>query len=484
MSIRFKLLLSNIIMTVVPIFTAIILFIILIGVSFDKSGLASCKNGNSFDKVTEDTFKEFVGIINDALNNPDKLKDIEYLKRIDKKLETINSGVSFVIENKIYYISEKADKEKLEKLVQKNDINRSHEWNHESYEKNQYLNYDFKLTSGEKCTLYIFVDSSPIKKFFATLFSNFTKYFLLIILVANGILTIIVSQSIIKPLKKLKYGVEQIKDGNLSFEINEKTGDEVGDVCRAFEEMRKRLLGALEQQLKFEEERNEFIASISHDLKTPITSIKGHIEGIRDGVADTPQKSDKYMEIIYKKTIDMDRLINDLTFYSNQTLKKVPFNFSKVNLRIFIEDMIDEYQIELENLGIGIETVYDLDDNTVVKADVEKLKRVVTNIFENSIKHMDKQDGKIIIDVTDNKEKVLIGIHDNGEGIKEEYLSKIFTRFYRADVSRNTSKGGSGLGLAIAKQIIEEHGGSIWAQSEFGKGTAIYFELEKIGGLG
>lgn len=482
MSIRFKLLLSNIIMTVVPIFTAIILFIILIGVSFDKSGFANCKPGDRLDKITEDTFKEFVGITNDALNNPDKLKDIEYLKSIDNKLETFNSGVSFVIENKIYYISKKADKQKLEELVQERDLDRGDGWKHDHYEKDQYINYDFKLTSGEKCTLYIFVDSSPIKKFFTIFFSDFSKYFLLIILVANGILTIIVSQSIIKPLKKLKYGVEQIKDGNLSFEINEKTGDEVGDVCRAFEEMRQRLSSALVQQLQLEEERNEFIASISHDLKTPITSIKGHIEGIRDGVADTPQKNEKYMEVIYKKTIDMDRLINDLTFYSNQTLKKVPFNFSKVNLKIFIEDMIDEYQIELENLGIGIETVYDLDDNTIVKADAEKLKRVVTNIFENSIKHMDKQDGKIIINITDNNEKVLIGIHDNGEGIKEEFLSKIFTRFYRADVSRNTSKGGSGLGLAIAKQIIEEHGGSIWAKSEFGKGTAIYFELEKIGG--
>jgi len=117
-----------------------------------------------------------------------------------------------------------------------------------------------------------------------------------------------------------------------------------------------------------------------------------------------------------------------------------------------------------------------------VKADVEKLKRVIANIFENSIKYMNKAEGHIKIDVEDKGSKVLIGIHDNGEGIKAEYLPYIFNRFYRADPSRNATKGGSGLGLAIARQIIEEHGGRIWAESEFGKGASIYFELEKIGG--
>jgi signal transduction histidine kinase len=299
-------------------------------------------------------------------------------------------------------------------------------------------------------------------------------------LITNGLLAFIVSQSIIRPLKKLKYGAEQIKEGNLTFVIDEKSGDEVGQVCRAFEQMRQKLKAALEQQIKYDEERNEFIASISHDLKTPITSIKGHIDGLKDGVADTPEKTDKYMDIIYKKVIDMDRLINDLTFYSNQTLKKVPFNFSKVNLKVFIEDLIDEYEFELGKLGISIKCDYSLPDNTLVKADSEKLKRVVSNTFENSIKYMDKENGEIKIDVQDKQNKVLIGIHDNGEGIEQEHLHSVFNRFYRADPSRNTAKGGSGLGLAIASQIIEEHGGKIFAQSEYGKGTSIYFDLEKV----
>jgi signal transduction histidine kinase len=203
---------------------------------------------------------------------------------------------------------------------------------HSKRDEFQYFNHEFKLSNGENCTLYIFFDTSPISKFLGSFVGNFTGGFILIVLITNGILTFILSRNIIRPLKKLKYGAEQIKNGNLAFSINEKSRDEVGDVCRAFEEMRQRLKDALEQQLKYDEERNEFIASISHDLKTPITSIKGHIDGLRDGVADTPEKSEKYMDIIYRKTVDMDRLINDLTFYSNQTLKKIPFIFQRLTL--------------------------------------------------------------------------------------------------------------------------------------------------------
>ncbi|KNY29582.1 sensor histidine kinase [Pseudobacteroides cellulosolvens] len=484
MSIKIKLLLSNILMIMIPLISSLILAVILIGVNFDKTGFEHHKTGDQFDKVAQEIFKEFITISNDTLNNPDKLKDLAYLKSVDDKLKSLNSGIGFVVNNNIYYLSEKIDRLKFQNKIstESRSEDKSYKEKHaKDHDNIQYFNHDFKLSTGEQCTLYIFFDISPIRKFVSSFMSDFMKYFLLIVLFTNGVLTFIVSQSIVKPLRKLKYGVEQIKDGNLSFEISEKSKDEVGAVCRAFEEMRQRLKDALEQQLRYDEERNEFIASITHDLKTPITSIKGHVEGLRDGIADTPEKNDKYLDIVYKKAVDMDRLINDLTFYSNQALKKIPFNFSKANLKIFIEDMMDEYQIELEKLGISIASSYDLDDNTMVKADVEKLKRVIANIFENSIKYMDKEEGHINIDVQDKGNKVLIGIQDNGEGIKEEYLPNIFNRFYRADPSRNTSKGGSGLGLAIASQIIEEHGGKIWAESEFGKGTGIYFELEKIG---
>ncbi|WP_010246010.1 sensor histidine kinase [Acetivibrio cellulolyticus] len=482
MSIRFKLILSNVLMIVIPLVSSVVLAIILIGTNFDKAGFGHDSSKEISDEVVQNTFKEFITISNDALNNPDKFKSLQYLQNIDTKLRALNGYLGFTIEDKIYYLSDKIARQKFENHLSLIAANKqsSDESDH-TFDEMDYFNHKFKLSDGKDCTIYIFFNTKPFENFFHGFVSNFVSWFLIIVLLTNGVLTFIVSRSIIKPLKKLKYGAEQIKDGNLSFVIDEKSKDEVGEVCHAFEEMRYRLKSALEQQLKYDEERNEFIASISHDLKTPLTSIKGHIDGLKDGVADTPEKTARYMDIIYKKVIDMDRLINDLTFYSNQTLKKVPFNFSKVNLKIFIEDMIDEYQIELDKLGITITSCYNLSGDTLVKADSEKLKRVIANIFENSIKYMNNENSQIKIDVQDRQDKVLIGIHDNGEGIKKEHLPNIFNRFYRADPSRNTTKGGSGLGLAIASQIIEEHGGRIWAESEFGNGTSIYFQLEKVG---
>ncbi|TYQ17990.1 UNVERIFIED_CONTAM: phospho-acceptor domain-containing protein [Acetivibrio alkalicellulosi] len=479
MSIRFKLLLSNIFMIVIPLVSSLILAIIIIGVNLDRADFKNHKFEDRFSEVAHDVFKEFITISNDALYNPDRFYDMDYLKNMDTKLKTLNSSMAFTINDEIYYLSDKINKQEfkdhLSRVSKKQNENEKYIFCEMSY-----FNHSFNLSTGEDCSLYIFFSTKPIEKFAEGFVKDFLKGFFIIIILTNGILTFFVSRSIIRPLRKLKYGAEQIKEGDLSFVIDEKSNDEVGEVCHAFEEMRKRLKGALEDQLRYDEERNEFIASITHDLKTPLTSIKGHLDGLRDGIADTPEKAEKYRDIIYKKVIDMDRLINDLTFYSNQTLKKVPFNFSKVDLKIFIEDIIDEYQMELEKLGVEILNNYNLGSKVLVKADVEKLKRVVSNILENSIKYMDKENGQIKIDVQDVENKVLIGIHDNGEGIKKDYLPNIFNRFYRVDASRNTSKGGSGLGLAIAHQIIEAHGGNIWAESEFGKGTSIYFELEKV----
>lgn len=481
MSIRFKLILSNILMTVIPLVAAVVLAIVLIGTNFEKTGLNHHDSPKISEGIAQNAFKEFVTISNDAFNNPDKFRNLDYLQNIDNKLKALGGSFGFAIKNQVYYLSEKIDRQKFQEYLYSIARKESSQEHENLFDKMDYMDYNFKLSNGEACALYIFFDTRPFEKFISGFVSDFLGWFLVIILLTNGVLTFIVSRNIIRPLKKLKYGAEQIKDGNLSFAVDEKSRDEVGEVCHAFEEMRQRLKDALEQQLKYDEDRNEFIASISHDLKTPITSIKGHIDGLKDGVADTPEKAAKYFDIIYKKVIDMDRLINDLTFYSNQTLKKVPFNFSKVNLKTFIEDIIDEYEIEIGKHGMSITSNYNLPGEIKVKADSEKLKRVVSNILENSIKYMDKENGQINIDVQDRSSKVLIGIHDNGEGIKKEHLQNIFNRFYRADPSRNTAKGGSGLGLAIASQIIEEHGGRIFAESEFGNGTSIYFELEKVG---
>lgn len=302
----------------------------------------------------------------------------------------------------------------------------------------------------------------------------------IIILLTNGAITYFVSRSIIKPLKVLKHGAEQIKDGNLDFKVDTVSRDEIGEVCIAFEEMRKKLKESIELQLQYEENRKELISSISHDLKTPITAIKGYVEGIMDGVANSPEKVDKYVKTIYSKSIDMDKLIDDLFLFSKLDLKKLPFNFERINIKEYFVDCIEEMQIDLQDKGMLLSFNCEIFDNAVVMADREKLKRAVTNIVQNTIKYMDKDNGQIEIRLNEDSEKIMVQIKDNGQGISEEDLPYVFDRFYRADPSRNRNTGGSGLGLAITKQIIEGHNGGIWIESRLGEGTSIYFTLKKV----
>lgn len=294
-----------------------------------------------------------------------------------------------------------------------------------------------------------------------------------------AILTYFVSRSIIKPLDSLKYGANQIKDGNLSFQVNAESKDEIGELCNAFEEMRLRLKESVDIQLQYEDNRKQLISNISHDLKTPVTAIKGYIEGIRDGVADTPQKMDKYIKTIYSKTGDMDKLINELFLYSKLDLKKVPFNFENVEIKSYLEDSLDELKFDLEKKNIEVNLIMGNNNPVTVIADREKLKRVITNIVDNSVKYMNVSKGKIVIVVKEEIDAMLFEIRDNGQGMEISELPHIFERFYRADPSRNTLRGGSGLGLSISKHIIEEHGGKIWAESEPNKGTSIFFTLKK-----
>ena len=259
----------------------------------------------------------------------------------------------------------------------------------------------------------------------------------------------------------------------------EVTGDdEISDLCRDFEEMRKRLLESTEQKLEYDQESKELISNISHDLKTPLTAIKGYVEGIMDGVADTPEKMDRYIRTIYNKTNDMDRLINELNFYSKIEANRIPYTFNKINVKDYFEDCVEEMGIELESKGFAFSYTNEVADDVEVIADAEQIKRVINNIVSNSVKYMDKSEPRIDIRVKDVGDFVQIEIEDNGRGIGTKELPNIFERFYRADASRH-SAGGSGIGLSIVKKIIEDHGGKIWASSTLDKGTVMYFVLRK-----
>lgn len=285
--------------------------------------------------------------------------------------------------------------------------------------------------------------------------------------------------SIASPLMKLRKATQNIKEGNLDFELKVEGNDEFAELCRDFEEMRIRLKESAEEKLLLDKENKELISNISHDLKTPITAVKGYVEGIMDGVADTPEKMDRYVRTIYNKTNEMDHLINELTFYSKIDTNRIPYTFSKLNVDDYFNDCAEEVGIELETKGIQLIYANYVERNVQVIADGEQIRRVINNIVSNSIKYMDKEHGIIKLTVKDVGDFVQVEIEDNGKGVASKELAYIFDRFYRTDVSRNSSKGGSGIGLSIVRKIMEDHGGKVWATSREGVGTVMYFVLRK-----
>ena len=288
-----------------------------------------------------------------------------------------------------------------------------------------------------------------------------------------------VYRSIAVPLVKLKKATQNIKEGNLDFVLDVEGKDEFSELCQDFEEMRRRLKESTEEKSLIEKENRELISNISHDLKTPITAVKGYVEGIMDGVADTPEKMDRYVRTIYNKTNEMDHLINELTFYSKIDTNRIPYTFSKLNVEDYFSDCAEEIGLELETRGIELVYANYVEKDVMVIADGEQIRRVIHNIIGNAIKYMDKPKGIIQIRIKDVGDFIQIEIEDNGKGIGPKDLPYIFDRFYRTDVSRNSSKGGSGIGLSIVKKILEDHGGKVWATSRLGIGTIMYFVLRK-----
>ena len=282
-------------------------------------------------------------------------------------------------------------------------------------------------------------------------------------------------RSILTPIETLKKATRNIRDGNLDFEVEIGDDDEIGELCADFEEMRIRLKESTEEKVVFDSQNKELISNISHDLKTPITAVKG----LLDGVADTPEKQKKYLRTIYNKANDMDRLINELTFYSKIDTNRIPYTFNKINVKEYFDDCFEDIGMEMSQQQVSLSYDNKVAPDVMVIADAEQIKRVINNIVGNSVKYMDKPDKSIAILVTDVGDFVQVEIEDNGRGIAAKDLPYIFDRFYRTDTSRNSSKGGSGIGLSIVHKVMEDHGGKVWATSREGEGTTMYFVLRK-----
>lgn len=324
----------------------------------------------------------------------------------------------------------------------------------------------------------------PMEGFEKIIAPSFLKNMLfsvVIILVFTGlILSMWLYRGLISPINELNVAMGHIKNGDFDYRLETADGGgEISDLYRNYEDMRLRLKENAEEKVQQETQNRELISNISHDLKTPITAIKGYAEGIIDGIADTPQKVDRYVKTIYNKANDMDKLINELTVYSGIDNNRIPYHFHKILVGEYFKDCVDEVGLDLESHNIKLDYVNLVSPDTTIIADPEQMKRVINNIISNSVKYMGKPNGEINIRILDEVDAIRVEIEDNGKGIAQKELQNIFDRFYRTDASRNSGTGGSGIGLSIVKKIIQDHGGYIWATSKEGEGTCIHFVIRK-----
>ena len=284
---------------------------------------------------------------------------------------------------------------------------------------------------------------------------------------------------ILVPLDKMRIATKKIADGNFDYELDEKDFVEIPFLYNDFEKMRIKLKENEEEKILSENAARELVSNISHDLKTPLTAIRGYVEGILDGVASSPQKVRDYLTTIYNKTNDMTKLIDELLYYSRVSGNEFSYNFEKTNVKEFFDNYVKDLYLELDTIKINFSYSANVDADTVIDIDREQIKRALNNIVANAVKYMDKEDPEIHFRVKETMDAINIRISDNGRGIDEKDLPHIFERFYRSDASRNTKLGGSGIGLSIVKKVIENHEGSVVAISKSGVGTDIDIVLKK-----
>lgn len=341
---------------------------------------------------------------------------------------------------------------------------------------------DFYFSNGDSGSFYIITDVSAMVVRLKSAANVVIFGSVMTIIFTASIMVAWLYQGILKPLNALKNATKQLQEGNLDYSLKDNVSDdEIGQLCADFEEMRLHLKKEIEVRIQYEQDLKELISNISHDIKTPLTAIKGYAEGLLDGVADTPERQEKYIKTIFAKANDMTMLVDELSFYTKIDTNNIPYNFEKVQVNDYFRDAVEDNKAELELVNVKLEYYSEVDDNVQVLGDREQLRRVMNNLVGNAVKYRgNKEHETIEIRLSEDDNMVWVEVEDNGQGIPENALPYVFERFYRADASRNSKQGGSGLGLAIAKKIIEEHGGSIGAESEEGVGTKIIFSLKKI----
>lgn len=478
MTIKKRLFLSNILMLIIPALVSILIIVVssyVVTSVFYKQLMDESVNENDLSYIhgmLVEQSKEY-------LKNQEKLTDSKMYRTVEKYLESQNIKLEISYDDGIVC-----------NIGSSMEIDPSLSAAMEKMNGEGSISVNGSCLFGEKVIVddtayHILIYSSiPIQEsqFNEILVTNIIVLLCILIITAviitNRFLTKFVFKKIEAPLDILTDGVHQIRDGNLDYRIEYKGRDEFKSVCEDFNDMAARLKESVETSQKNEQNRKELIAGISHDLRTPLTAVKAYIEGLLEGVAATPQMQQKYMRTIRDKANDIDRMVDKLFLFSKLDLGDCPFYPEKLDIRQELHSIVSSGSKDYSEKGLEIHCKT-VPEDCHVYADPVQLRSAVTNILENSLKYKDEKTVNVTIHCEDLPENLDLIIDDDGPGVPQEALPKLFDVFYRSDPSRNNPNKGSGLGLAITAKILEHSGGSIHAENLQPKGLRIVMTLPK-----
>lgn len=346
-------------------------------------------------------------------------------------------------------------------------------------ENNSIVRYSVPLMKNDIqsgiVTFYI-----PYEKIYSNNNKEMILVYILVLLIVSLLIKInrIIKIDILYPLREVHKSSKTILNGDYSYRVNYDYHGEIGSLCHDFECMREELniYKKNEEELRLREK--ELLACISHDLKTPLSSIIGYVEGIKDGIVKDKDGIERYSNVILKRSKEMSKLIDDILEQSKIELNEMSINKKEIYVDKYLLDVLEEVNLDISRHNIKL--IYSKDiPQILVLIDPFRIRQVINNIIYNSVKYS-KINGIIEIFIVNGEKDININIKDYGEGISTEDIPFVFNKFYRGDIHRDTNIPGSGLGLSISKHIIECHGGTINCVSSIKEGTLISFTIPKL----
>lgn len=276
---------------------------------------------------------------------------------------------------------------------------------------------------------------------------------------------------ILKPLEQMSQSARQIAEGDLEVQLSTSRITEIRDVHEGFSVMVKGLKESFQKQTELEDERRFVIAALAHDLRTPLFALRGYLEGLEKGIADTPDKRAKYLAVCQEKSVQLDQLVEDLFTFTKSEFHGSDLHKAEVNVFLILQRSIENIGLQAERKNIRIELDY-VENSMSIMGDAHLLERAMNNLLDNAVRHTPSH-GKIYVTSKKENDKFIFSVQDTGRGFLPGDFEHVFEPLYRGESSRNRSTGGTGLGLTISRRIIRQHGGDLVAGNHPDGGAVI-----------